>query len=258
MSKLYVKSERHLKAVRESGRRLAQVMRVLGEAVAPGVTTAELDRIAEKEILRLGGVPIFKGYGAEYGTPFPATVCISLNEEVVHGIPRPDRTVKEGDLIKLDMGLRFDGMVTDMARTFAVGNISEEARKLLDVTRESLDLGISRLKPGARLSDYAGTVQHYVEANGFSVVRELVGHGVGFELHEEPQIPNYVSPRMYDFTFRKGMVVALEPMVNAGRHQVRMGKDGWTFVASDGSLSAHFEDTVIITEHGAEIVTRAL
>jgi methionyl aminopeptidase len=253
----YVKTEKHLRAVRESGKRLAQVMRNLSKAVAPGVTTGELDEIAEREITRLGGVPIFKGYGAEYGQPFPATVCVSLNDEVVHGIPRRDRTVREGDIIKLDMGLRFDGMITDMARTFAVGKVSEEAEALIRITGESLDRGIARIREGARLSDYATAVQGYVESNGFSVVRDLVGHGVGFALHEEPQIPNYFAPRMRDFAFRRGMVVALEPMVNAGKYSVKIGRDGWTFVTSDGSLSAHFEDTVIVTERGAEVVTRA-
>jgi methionyl aminopeptidase len=257
MANFRIKNEKQLEAVRESGKRLRQVMRLLSDAVTPGISTAELDKMAEAEIWRLGGVPIFKGYGAEYGRPFPASVCISLNEEVVHGIPKANRIVKEGDLIKLDMGLRFEGMVTDMARTLSVGKVSKDALRLLEVTRESLDQGIARLRAGARLSDYAGTVQRYAESHGFSVVRDLVGHGVGFALHEEPQIPNYFSPRMRDFVFQKGMVVALEPMVNAGKYHVKIGSDGWTFVASDGSLSAHFEDTVIIAENGAEVVTRA-
>lgn len=251
-----LKNEKQLEALRQSGKRLAQVMKLLSENIAPGVTTGELDALAEAEIKRLGGIPIFKGYGAEHGAPFPACVCISLNDEVVHGIPRRDRVVKEGDLIKLDMGLRFDGMVSDMARTFAVGSVSKDAQKILDVTRESLERGISRLKVGARISDYAGAVQNYAESNGCSVVRELVGHGVGFDLHEDPFIPNYVSRKMDDMLFCEGMAVALEPMINLGKHHVKIGKDGWTFVTVDGSLSAHFEDTIIFTKEGVEIVTR--
>lgn len=253
---MILKNTKQLDALRESGKRLSQVMRLLSESVQPGISTGELDILAEKEILRLGGKPIFKGYGAEYGTPFPASVCISLNDEVVHGIPRLDRYIKEGDLVKLDMGLRFDGMVSDMARTFAVGSVSQEAKKVLEVTRESLEQGIKVLKSGAHLSDYAQAVQGYVERNGCSVVRDLVGHGVGCELHEEPQIPNYFNRRMRDFVFKAGMAVALEPMINIGSFEVKLGKDGWTFVTRDGSLSAHFEDTVIITDSGYEIVTR--
>lgn len=256
MHKEWTKTEKQLAAVRESGKRLAHVMHVLSKTVGPGISTKEIDLLAEREIRRLDGIPVFKGYGAESGRPFPASVCISLNDEVVHGIPRVERIVREGDLIKLDMGLRFKNMITDMARTFAVGEVSLEARKVLEVTRESLDRGVACLRDGARLSDYAGAVQSYVEASGCSVVRDLVGHGVGHDLHEEPQIPNYVSKRMFNFTFRKGMVVALEPMINIGSFEVKMGSDGWTFVTCDGSLSAHFEDTVIITESGSEVVTR--
>lgn len=251
-----LKNEKQLEALRQSGKRLSQVMKLLSENIVPGVTTGELDALAEAEIKRLGGIPIFKGYGAEHGTPFPACVCTSINDEVVHGIPRKDRKIQEGDLVKLDMGLRFDGMVSDMARTFAVGSVSKDAQKILDVTRESLERGISRLKVGARISDYAGAVQNYAESNGCSVVRELVGHGVGFDLHEDPFIPNYVSRKMDDMLFREGMAVALEPMINLGKHHVKIGKDGWTFVTADGSLSAHFEDTVIFTKDGVEIVTR--
>ncbi len=252
-----LKNEKQLEALRESGKRLAQVMALLSNHIAPGISTGELDALAENEIKRLGGIPIFKGYGASSGTPFPASVCISLNDEVVHGIPRRDRVLQEGDLIKLDMGLRFDGMVSDMARTFPVGSVSADAQKIMNVTRESLDRGIARLKVGARVSDYAKAVQSHAESNGCSVVRELVGHGVGFDLHEEPFIPNYVSRKMDDILFRKGMAVALEPMINLGKHHVKLGKDGWTFVTSDGSLSAHFEDTIIFGENGVEIVTRS-
>lgn len=251
-----LKNEKQLEALRQSGSRLAQVMKLLSENITPGISTGELDELAEAKIKQLGGIPIFKGYGASHGKPFPGSVCTSLNDEVVHGIPRRDRKLCEGDLIKLDMGLRFDGMVSDMARTFAVGSISSEAQKILDVTRESLERGISRLKIGARVSDYAGAVQSYAESHGCSIVRELVGHGVGFELHEEPYIPNYVSRKMDDILFREGMAVALEPMINLGKYHVKIGKDGWTYVTADGSLSAHFEDTIIFSKDGVEIVTR--
>lgn len=251
-----LKNEQQLEAMRQSGSRLAQVMKLLSEHIRPGITTGELNALAEEKIKALGGVAIFKGYGAEYGTPFPAAVCISLNEEVVHGIPRYETMLKEGDLIKLDMGLRYDGMVTDMARTFPVGKVSKEAYKIMDVTRESLEQGIAVLKVGARVSDYAGAVQWYAESQGCSVVRELVGHGVGFALHEEPFVPNYVSKKMDDVMFREGMAVALEPMINLGKQYVKLAKDKWTYVTSDGTLSAHFEDTIIFSSKGVEIVTR--
>ena len=174
----------------------------------------------------------------------------------MHGIPSEKRILREGDLVKLDIGLRFEGMVTDMARTVAVGSVSEEAERLLRITQESLDLGIANIRAGAHLVEYARAVQGHAERNGYSVVRDLVGHGVGHELHEDPQVPNYFHAGIRDFAFTKGMVLALEPMVNAGGLQVRIAPDGWTFITNDGKLSAHFEDTIIVTESGTEIVTR--
>lgn len=255
ISSRYVKTEDELSALRESGRRLAKVMQTLSEAVCPGISTWELDRIAEERIHGLGGEPIFKGYRSG-SRPFPASICVSINDEVVHGIPRRERVVMDGDLVKIDMGLRYDGMVSDMARTFAVGEVSNDARRLLETTRESLDRGIAVLRHGARLHDYARAVQEAVETQGFGVVRDLVGHGVGRDLHEPPFIPNYVDRTTENFSFVEGMSVALEPMVNVGTWKVRPSQDGWTYVSADGSLSAHFEDTVIITADGAEIVTR--
>ncbi len=254
--KQWIKTDDEVRRLRESGKRLARVLDTVIRSVRPGMTTEEIDTLAERLIREEGGTPIFKGYGKESGTPFPASLCVSLNDEVVHGIPKRDRVLHDGDLLKLDIGLRYEGMVTDMARTVPVGNISAEAKHLLDVTQESLDRGIAELKPGARISVYAQAVQSFVEANGCSVVRDLVGHGVGRELHEEPQVPNYVSRGMHDFFLEAGMTLALEPMVNAGGFPVRIASDGWTFVTADGSLSAHFEDTVVITETGAEVVTR--
>jgi methionyl aminopeptidase len=252
----YIKTDLELENIRESGHRLSLVMEELLFMAVPGISTGVIGEKAEAHIRKQGGIPIFKGYGAEWGKPFPAAVCVSLNDEVVHGIPSPDRILKEGDLLKLDLGMLFQGMVSDMARTKAIGTVSTEAARLLLVTRESLDCGIAKIRSGARLSDYAMVVDRRARQDGFSVVRDLVGHGVGRELHEEPQIPNYFDQGMPDFSFRKGMTVALEPMVNVGRSEIRLAKDGWTYVTKDGSLSAHFEDTVIVTERGTEIVTR--
>lgn len=250
------KSAKELKCLRESGKHLRSVLAMVIAAVRPGVSTQELDSIAEREIRAVGGVPIFKGYGSEWGKPFPASLCTSLNQEVVHGIPSEKRIIQEGDLVKLDIGLRFEGMVTDMARTIAVGSVSSEAQRLLQITRESLDCGIAKICAGAHLSDYARAVQAHAEKHGYAVVRDLVGHGVGHELHEDPQVPNYFHAGIRDFVFTKGMVLALEPMINAGGLQVKIASDGWTFVTSDGKLSAHFEDTIIVTDEGTEIVTR--
>jgi methionyl aminopeptidase len=256
MDNALIKTDTQLAAVRESGKRLSSVLAELMTMVAPGVSTGELGERAEALIRKEGGIPIFKGYGAEWGRPFPAAVCTSINYEVVHGIPSSRRLLADGDIVKLDIGMRFEGMVTDMARTIPVGTVDPNSQRLIEVTRESLDRGIRKLRSGARLSDYARTVENHVKQAGFSVVRDLVGHGVGLELHEDPQIPNFFIKGMDDFSFRKGMVVALEPMVNAGKFAVRVGSDGWTYVTKDGSRSAHFEDTVIITERGVEIVTR--
>ncbi len=253
MSSDWIKTEDELRRFRESGKRLAYVLSEIGRNIRPEMTTFDIDILAERLIREQGGIPIFKGYGT--GKPFPASLCTSLNDEVVHGIPRKNRTIREGDLLKLDIGMRFDGMVTDMARTFPVGTVSAEAMKLLSVTEESLRRGIAELHPGARISAYARTVQEYVEQNGYSIVRDLVGHGVGRELHEEPQVPNFVSRDMYDFVIERGMTLALEPMVNKGAFTVKIAPDDWTFVTADGSLSAHFEDSVIIMENGAETVT---
>lgn len=256
MAPSLIKTPDEILRLRESGKRLAQALETVIASVVPKMTTGDLDALSERLIREAGGIPVFKGYGAGSGEPFPATLCTSINEEVVHGIPRADKIIREGDLLKLDIGMRFEGMVTDMARTVKVGRVSPEAAKLSAVTEESLRRGIAQLRPGARISRYAHAVQSYVEANGFSVVRDLVGHGVGHELHEDPQVPNYVSREMDDFVVLKGMTLALEPMVNGGTFGVKIARDGWTFVTADGQWSAHFEDTVVITENGADVVTR--
>ena len=248
------KTDDELSRLRNSGREMAKIVERLAGRVRPGISTWEIDALAERWITEIGGIPIFKGYG--HGTPFPATICASLNEEVVHGIPSRDRILKEGDLFKMDIGMRYEGMVSDMARTYAVGSVSDEAMRLLVATRESLDAGIATLRPGSKMIDYARAVEERVKRDGFLPVRDLVGHGVGRELHEEPQIANYVTKSVPGFSFIEGMAVALEPMINVGGWEVKLGPDHWTFVTADGSLSAHFEDSVIITKDGCEVVTR--
>lgn len=228
---------------------VAAILAELTAAVAPGVTTLDLDALAECRITEAGARPAFKGYRG-----YPATLCTSVNEQVVHGIPS-DRRLVEGDIVSLDMGVLLDGFYGDSATTVAVGRITPEAGKLLQVTEHALEQAIAQVRAGARLSNLGHAVQQCVEASGFSVVREFVGHGIGVALHEEPQIPNYGEsgrgPRLAE-----GMVLAIEPMVNAGRPAVKVLADGWTAVTRDGSLSAHFEHTVAVTANGARVLTR--
>lgn len=250
-----IKSKNDIAAMREGSRILAEVMRKIEEEILPGKNTQELDKLAEELILASGGAPAFKGYGAETGNPFPATICASLNAEIVHGVPSQKKVLKAGDLFKVDIGMKYKGFFTDMARTFAVGKISPEARRLLDITEQSFWEGIKKMGPGKMLGDYSKAVQKFVEANGFSVVRNLVGHGVGKELHEDPQIPNYYNKKYQDVRLAPGMTLALEPMVNAGGFETKLDSDGWTFVSKDGSLTAHYENTILITEKGVEVLT---
>lgn len=252
----FISMERKKEAMRAGGKHLAAVMMILADMVRDGVRADEIDARAEEEILVRGCRVAFKGYGDKDEAPFPAAICFSLNSEVVHGIPTAEKIIRDGDVVKIDIGLIFDGFYLDMARTFCVGSASPQAHKLVAVTKESLDRGIAAVHDGASLGDYARAVQAHVERNGFSVVRNLVGHGISTALHEEPHIPNYVSQNAQKIFFREGMTVALEPMVNAGGHETIIGEDGWTFSTKDGSLSAHFEDTILVTKNGAEILTR--
>jgi methionyl aminopeptidase len=227
------------------------VARVLGElkgAVAPGVTTADLDAFAEQRLKDAGAEPAFKGYHG-----YPATICASVNEQVVHGIPSK-RPLVAGDIVSIDMGAKLDGFYGDSAVTVPVGDVSDDAARLLSVTEASLYKGLEAVKAGARVSDIGAAVQAHVEANGFSVVREFVGHGIGMKLHEEPQIPNY-GPGGRGPRLAEGMVLAIEPMVNFGKPAVKVLGDGWTAVTKDGSLSAHFEHTVVVTSSGCRILT---
>ncbi|HET6497901.1 MAG TPA: type I methionyl aminopeptidase [Coriobacteriia bacterium] len=242
------KSPSELAAIREAGRVTARALRTVGEAVGVGVTTAELDSIAEEIIRSAGATPAFKGYHG-----FPGTICASVNDEVVHGIPGP-RALREGDILSVDVGAIVDGYYADSASTFPVGEVSEIARALMDATREALDAGVARCMPGMRLFDISNAVQRVTEEAGFSVVREYVGHGIGRSMHEDPQLPNF-GPAGQGPTLASGMVFAIEPMVNEGGSAVRSLEDGWTVVTVDGSLSAHFEHTVAVTENGPLVLT---
>lgn len=225
-------------------------LKVAGEAVEPGVSTWEIDRVARKYIESQGAVPSFLGYGG-----FPASACISVNNVVIHGIPSKRQIIKAGDIVSIDIGAMFEGFNGDNAYTFACGEISAEAQRLLDATRESLYEGIKQATAGNRLGDIGSAVQRYVEARGYSVVRDFVGHGVGAKLHEDPSVPNYGTPGR-GVRLLPGMTIAIEPMVNQGRHEVQVQKDGWTTVTRDGKLSAHFEHTVAITPDGPVILTK--
>lgn len=246
---IYLKSERELNLMRKAGGIVARILDDMAQMVAPGMSTGEIDRFAESRIKELGAKPAFKGYNG-----FPACVCISVNHEVVHGIPSNKRILKDGDIVGLDFGVVYDGWYGDSARTVPVGKISPEAQKLLDVTKESLHRGIAQCREGNRVFDIGHAVQNYVENFGYGVVREFVGHGIGRALHEDPQVPNY-GPKGKGPALKVGMVLAIEPMINAGSHEVKVLKDGWTAVTTDSSLSAHFEHTVAITPNGPEILT---
>lgn len=249
-----IKSKRELKLMTEAGQIVANAKARLAEAVAPGTETGELDAIAEKEIRRLGAIPSFKGYQAGAMVPFPATICASINDEIVHGIPGR-RKLQEGDILSIDIGAIYHGLHGDSAFTIGVGEIGEEAQKLIDATRGSLEQGIAQVKAGARIGDISAAVQNYAEALGYGVVRQYVGHGIGFEMHEEPQVPNYGDPGRGPL-MRKGMALAIEPMLNIGGWETRQLDDGWTVATADGTLSAHFEDTIAITEDGPIVTTR--
>jgi methionyl aminopeptidase len=245
---IIVKSSREIEQLKRSNAIVAEVFEKLKKMIEPGITTKELDQVAEEYILLKGGQPAFKGYRG-----FPATLCISINEEVVHGIPG-QRRLKEGDIVSLDVGVNFVGYFGDAAITLPVGEVDPEAKRLLEVTEKALYIGIEKAKRGNRLFDISYAIQGWVESHGFSVVRDFVGHGIGKDLHEEPQIPNFGAPHQGP-RLEKGMVFALEPMVNEGTYEVRILSDGWTVVTADGKRSAHFEHTIAITNDGAEILS---
>jgi methionyl aminopeptidase len=243
------KSPAEIERMRAANELVAAVLTELRGAIEPGVSTGQLDAMAEATIVAAGATPAFKGYHG-----YPASLCVSINEEVIHGIPSPKRLLREGDIVSVDVGAVLDGFVGDSAVTFPVGAISEPAARLLRVTQESLYRAILAVKPGGRVSDIGHAVQRHVEANGCSVVREFVGHGIGTAMHEEPQVPNYGPPGR-GARLSEGMVLAIEPMVNLGRPAVRVLEDGWTAVTRDRSLSAHFEHTVAVSGEGPFVLT---
>jgi methionyl aminopeptidase len=247
---IVLKSPREIALMREAGRVLVAAMRLCRDLVKPGVSTLEIDREVEALIRERGAQPAFKGYRG-----FPATICASINQEVVHGIPAAGRRVSEGDIIGLDLGAVVEGYHADAAITLPVGEVSEEAQRLITVTREALDRAIAEVRPGRRLGDVSAAVQRHVEGAGFGVVRAFVGHGIGRDLHEDPQVPNFGEPGKGP-TLRVGMVLAIEPMVTLGHWDVRILADRWTAVTEDGSLAAHFEHTVAVTDHEPDVLTR--
>ena len=248
---IVLKTSRELSLMKEACRISAGALKLIGTAIEPGVTTAELDRLAEDYILSQGAVPNFKNYHG-----YPATACISINNEVIHGIPTASRKIKAGDIVSVDLGALFEGYHGDNAATFACGDISPEAQRLIDTTRESLYEGIKMARAGGRIGDISFAIQSYVEARGYSVVRDFVGHGVGTSLHEAPEVPNFGTAGR-GVRLLPGMTLAIEPMVNMGKHDVKVMPDGWTVLTKDGSLSAHFEHTVAITSDGPQIMTIA-
>jgi methionyl aminopeptidase len=252
---MVLKSPAEIAIMHEANRIIRRIFDELTDRVRPGVTTAEIDRFAEQRILEAGATPAFKGYPHRGdGRDFPGSVCTSVNDEVVHGVPSRQIVLKEGDIVSVDLGVLYKGYYGDSAETFAVGEISDEARTLLQVTREALQRGVAQARPGNRVSDIGHAVQRHVEDAGFSVVREFVGHGIGANLHEDPQVPNYGQPGRRE-RLVPGMVLAIEPMVNAGAPDVVLSaEDGWTARTRDGRLSAHFEVCVAITEEGPRVL----
>lgn len=245
---MLLKSPDELEVMRRAGRVVAQLLKLMAKETVPGVSTERLDRIAEEFIRSQGAEPAFKGY---YG--YPASICTSVNEEVVHGIPGP-RVLKEGDIVGIDVGARLEGFYSDAARTFAIGPVDKESRRLIEVTRQAMNNGIAQAVEGNRLSDISWAVQSYAESQGFSVVRQYVGHGIGRALHEDPEVPNFGKPHEGP-KLVEGMTLAIEPMINAGTHEVEVLRDGWTVVTKDQRRSGHFEQTIFVGKQKAEIVT---
>ncbi len=246
---IILKTSRELKIMREAGRIAANALKLAGAAVEPGVSTWEIDRVARRYIEEQGAKPTFLGYGG-----FPASACVSVNNVVIHGIPKKDHIIREGDIVSIDVGATYDGYVGDNAWTFPCGKVSAEAQRLMDATRESLFEGIKAAVAGNRLGDVGSAVQKYAEARGYSVVRDFVGHGVGAKMHEDPSVPNYGTPGR-GVRLLPGMTIAIEPMINEGVKEVKTLADGWTTVTADGKLSAHFEKSIAVTPDGPVILT---
>jgi len=253
-----LRSAREIELIRRAGAVVADVLSKLQEMAKPGVTTGELDSVALEMTAKAGAQALFKGVRSpQTRTPFSGAICASINEQVVHGIPSADAVLKEGDILSIDFGVRLDGYCGDAAVTVGIGEISHERRRLMDVTRQVLELAIANCVPSVKWSYVAGKMQEYTEAAGFSVVKDFVGHGIGREMHEEPRVPNFVSSDLQanDFVLECGMVLAVEPMINAGSEDVRTLKNGWTVVTRDSRCSAHFEHTIAIIDEGCEVLT---
>ncbi|MCH2304256.1 MAG: type I methionyl aminopeptidase [SAR202 cluster bacterium] len=249
-----IKSPREMDLMRQAGQIVAKTKLVVKDAIEPGINTKELDVIAEKEIRKLGATPSFKGYKAGGNIPFPSTICVSINDEIVHGIPS-NRVINDGDIISVDVGAIVEGYHGDSAFTIGVGSISNDSQLLINSTEKALEKGILEVKSGVRVGDISCAIQDYSEGLGYSVVKQYVGHGIGRELHEEPQIPNYGKKGLGPI-LSSGMVIAIEPMLTIGKSDTMLLDDGWTVATADGSLSAHFEETVAITSSGSEILTQ--
>ncbi len=253
----FIKTEKEIEILRECGKRLARVLNGLEKAVVPGVSTHDLDQLAEKLIRETGDTPAFLGYqpyGANF--PYPGTLCVSVNDEIVHGIGKETHILKEGDIVGIDLGMIHSGLITDSARTVAVGKISDAAQKLLDTTKKALETGIAAAKAGAHSGDIGYAIERFVKPYKYGIVRELGGHGVGRKVHEEPYIPNYGTRKSVGVKLKPGMVIAIEPMLNIGKRGIVLNKDGYTYRTADRSLSAHFEHTVLIAKDGPEVLTK--
>jgi methionyl aminopeptidase len=248
---IIIKSDKEIATMRQAGRIVATILGILCKQVKPGMKTKELDNIAEMELKKLGAISSFKGYRG-----FPASVCVSVNDEIVHGIPG-ERVLREGDIVSLDFGAIYNGFQGDAAVTVAIGEASPAARRLIEATRGSLVAGVAAAVPGATLGDVSAAIQRYAEKRGYSVVREYTGHGIGRDMHEEPQIPNFGTPGTGP-VLKKGMTLALEPMLNVGDWRTRLAEDRWTVLTADGSLSAHFEHTIAINDVEPEVLTRGV
>ncbi len=262
-----IKTRQEIDVLRECGRRMAHILNELARAVRPGISTADLNRRAEALIERAGGIPIFKGYVVENSPPYPAAICTSVNDEVVHAIPRDNAILREGDIVGIDIGMawpknqtkefpQYSGkpLVTDAACTIGVGTITPELARLIQKTEEAFFIGVKEVKPGNQVGDISARIGAFLSASGFGIVRGLAGHGVGYDIHEDPLIPNYGTAGV-GVRLKPGMVIAIEPMATLGGGEVRLDQDGWTFRTADGSVAAHFEHTLVLTDDGAEILT---
>ena len=254
---IILKSPKEIEILREGGKRLSHVLDVVESAVRPGVTTKELDTIAYNTVIEMGDTPAFlnyQPYGADF--PYPATICLSTNDQIVHGLPQEERILVEGDIIGLDMGIIHGGLITDSARTVGVGKVSEKAQKLMDATKKSLEIGIAAIKIGGHVGDVGYAIEKFARPLKYGIVRELGGHGVGREVHEDPYIPNFGTKKGMGAKWKVGMVVAIEPMLNEGKRGIVLDKDGYTYRTADKTLSAHFEHTIAITKDGVEVLTK--